>query len=188
MVDSSPTINSLLSHVNNSQKELPPVEQWDPPYCGEMDLIIKANGEWWHEQSPIGRKKLYRLFSTILKKTGNDYFLVTPVEKVKIQVEWQPFVIVDYQIIEIDGHSCFEFIDNCENKVILCDQAQLDYSTFENQQLPIINIRQNLFASFSRSCYYRIIEQAEPVETKGQLQVQIISNNQSFVLGTMEAG
>ncbi|MEL7486721.1 MAG: DUF1285 domain-containing protein, partial [Pseudomonadota bacterium] len=73
---------------------LPPVDKWDPDYCGEIDLVIKRDGVWFHEGTPIGRARLVRLFSTVLRKDGDDYFLVTPVEKLKIAVEDAPFVAV----------------------------------------------------------------------------------------------
>ncbi|MEP2300406.1 MAG: DUF1285 domain-containing protein [Kangiellaceae bacterium] len=183
MVPSATSFDSLMSYLSQQEGQLPPVEAWDPAYCGEMDLVIKANGEWWHEKTPIGRKKLYKLFSTIIKKTGDEYFLVTPVEKIKIQVDWQPFVIVDFQLVEIEGVSCYEFIDNCDNKRLLTQLDQLSFSQFQQQALPIVNIRRNLYASFSRSCYYRLIEQADLVECKGGIVLQIKSNGLTFDLG-----
>lgn len=183
MAQAKPSFDSIMSYLSKQESQLPPVEEWEPAYCGEMDLVIKANGEWWHEQTPIGRKKLYKLFSTIIKKTDDEYFLVTPVEKIKIQVEWQPFVIIDFQIVKVNGVACYEFIDNCENKRLLSKLDQLSFSSFQQQSLPIINIRRNLFASFSRSCYYRLIEQADSVELDGCITIQIQSNGHTFNLG-----
>ena len=80
-----------------SSGKLPPVEKWDPPYCGEMDLEIRRDGTWFHEGTPIGRPGLVRLFSTILKREGERHYLVTPVEKLGIRVEDAPFVAVDVE-------------------------------------------------------------------------------------------
>ncbi len=186
MVQSNTSFESIMSYLSTQESKLPPIEKWDPAYCGEMDLVIKANGEWWHEQSPIGRKKLYKLFSTIIKKTGDEYFLVTPAEKIKIQVEWQPFVIIDFQTVEVEGVTCYEFVDNCDNKQLLSQAEQLAFSQYQQQSLPIINIRRNLFASFSRSCYYRLIEQADSVEQKDGMVLQIQSNGLTFELGKIQ--
>ncbi len=186
MQSKTPSVNSILSHVGDQTKGLPPVEQWDPPYCGEMNLVIRANGEWWHENSPIGRKKLFRLFSTILKKTGDDYFLVTPVEKIKITVEWQPFTIIDFQKIEHQGNECLEFVDQCDNKIILTNPQQLKFSEFQGQQLPIINVRRNLYASFSRSCYYRLIEHAQITQQAHEQKLSVFSNGQEFLIGSVK--
>ena len=64
----------------------PPVERWNPPFCGDIDMAIDRDGRWHYMGSPIGREKLVRLFSTVLKREGDAYFLVTPVEKVGIRV------------------------------------------------------------------------------------------------------
>jgi len=177
---------SFLKKNKNASGELPPVEDWHPENCGEMDLMIRANGEWRHEGTPIGRKKLVRLFSTVLRKDDDQYFLVTPVEKIAIQVEWQPFVIIDFEVVKQKGCDVYVFVDNCDNRMVLTELQQLAYSTFEQQELPIINVRRNLYASFSRSCYYRLIEVALLVEEKGQTKIIIDSNNIDFVLGIVE--
>ena len=176
-------ILSFLNKNENASGKLPPVEDWHPENCGEMDLVILANGEWRHEGTPIGRKKLVRLFSTVLRKDDDQYFLVTPVEKIAIQVEWQPFVIVDYEIVKQEGSDVYVFVDNCDNQMVLTELQQLAYSTFEQQELPIIKVRRNLYASFSRSCYYRLIEAAQMVKEKGQTKIVIHSNSIDFVLG-----
>src|SRR6202050_836072 len=73
---------------------LPPVHLWNPAHCGEIDIVIKKSGLWFHEGTPIGREALVRLFSTILRKDPDGIYLVTPVEKMKITVEAAPFVAV----------------------------------------------------------------------------------------------
>ena len=75
-------------------KSLPPVHLWNPDYCGELDLVIRRDGTWIYEGGPIGRARLVRLFSTVLKREGERYFLVTPVEKLGVRVEDAPFVAV----------------------------------------------------------------------------------------------
>jgi len=179
---------NILQQINahTSKASLPPVEQWNPDFCGDMNMQIKANGQWWHEGTPIGRKKLFKLFSTIIKKENDDYFLVTPVEKIGIQVEWQPFVIIDFEILTIDGVKVFQLTDNCDNVMLLEKQNQLEFSLFNNERLPIINVRRNLFASFTRSCYYRLIECAESVEKKEKTIIRIQSNGLIFILGEVD--
>ena len=181
--------DNLLSFLNDNDitsGKLPPVEDWHPENCGEMDLVIRANGEWRHQGTPIGRKKLVRLFSTVLRKDDEQFVLVTPVEKITIQVEWQPFVIIDFEIIQREGVNFFVFVDNCDNQVMLTELDQLTYSNFEQQKLPIVKVRRNLYASFSRSCYYRLIEVAQLAEKDGQNKITIQSNGTTFVLGEFQ--
>jgi len=173
--------NGLQSFIDAAGDEsLPPVEQWDPPYCGEMDLLIRADGEWLYQNSPIARHRLKVLFSRVIKKEGSDYFLVTPVEKVKITVEWQPFVIIDFGFDE--RSQCYWFIDNCDNRMLLNEESQWQFDYYQGQWLPIIKVRRNLFAAFSRNCYYRLIEHQLGEELDDPSQLVIVSNQLSFPL------
>ena len=81
-----------------SKRGLPPVHLWNPPDCGDLDMRIARDGTWFYLGTPIGRPELVRLFSTILRKDGDRYVLVTPVEKVGIQVDDAPFVAVDFEV------------------------------------------------------------------------------------------
>src|SRR3954447_18595510 len=84
-------------------RKLPPVEKWNPTHCGEIDIRIAKDGTWFHVGTPIGRKELVRLFSTILRKDADGYHLVTPVEKMKIRVDDVPFIAV-LMDVEGEGH------------------------------------------------------------------------------------
>ena len=87
--------NIAESIKNLPKKSLPSVEKWDPPFCGNLDIRIARDGTWFYLGTPIGRPELVKLFSSIIRKDDKDYFLVTPVEKVGIQVDDAPFVAVD---------------------------------------------------------------------------------------------
>src|SRR6202045_4783120 len=80
------------------QKGLPPVHLWDPPYCGEIDMRIASDGTWFYQKTPIGRPALVKLFASVLKREGDRYFLVTPVEKCGITVEDAPFLAIAMQV------------------------------------------------------------------------------------------
>jgi hypothetical protein len=94
-----PGPDSLIAAARAAEKQgkLPPVHLWNPPFCGDLDMEIRRDGTWFYEGTPIGRKPLVRLFSTILKREDDKFFLVTPVEKVGIRVEDAPFVAVDFE-------------------------------------------------------------------------------------------
>ncbi len=97
---------------------LPPVHLWNPAHCGEIDIVIKADGTWRHEGSPIGRAPLVRLFSTVLRLDPDGYHLVTPVEKLKITVEDSPFIAVAVERIEGET-PVFRFTTNVGDEVDL---------------------------------------------------------------------
>lgn len=173
--------DSLIKAIGD--QPLPPVESWNPEFCGEIDLLIKADGTWLYNGSAITRQKMKLLFSRVIKKESDNYYLVTPVEKVAIKVEWQPFLIVDYQLIKQQDKLIYQFIDSFDNIVLLTDASQLTFSFFQSQKMPIIKMRRNLYASFSRNCYYRLLNEAEIITDNDRNQVVIQSNGLTFLLG-----
>lgn len=186
MVKSNSSLLNSLQEFASNESNLPPVEQWDPEFCGDIDIEIKSNGQWLHQGTPIARKQLFILFSRVLIKQEEQYFLITPVEKLAIQVEWQPFVIVDFEIFRDTNQEYIVMVDNCDNKIRLNNAQQLQFSQFQGLSLPIINVRKNLFASFSRNCYYRLIEQATTIKHQQHETLHITSAEIDFCLGKID--
>ena len=91
-------ITGALSRAAKGPKGLPPVELWNPPFCGDLDMRIAADGTWFYMKTPIGRPALVKLFASVLKREGDNYYLVTPVEKCGIQVDDAPFLAVEMAI------------------------------------------------------------------------------------------
>src|ERR1700728_3008032 len=92
---------------------LPPVHLWNPTHCGDIDIVIRRNGLWFHEGTPIGREGLVRLFSTVLRKDPDGFHLVTPAEKLRIQVEDAPFIAIR---VDRDGPA-LRFLTNVGDEV-----------------------------------------------------------------------
>ena len=143
----------------------PPVENWHPDYCGEMDLIIKADGSWWHEGVRITRAPLIRLFSRVLRKDPDGHVLVTPAEKISIQVEDAPFLAVDFDQDETGT----TFLTNVGDRVLInADHPlALRHSECLDQYALYILVRGGLMARLDRPVYYRLI--TELPEEDGQL-------------------
>ena len=98
-----PSAESLAASAQAIKTDdLPPIHLWNPPFCGDLDMRIARDGTWFYQGTPIERFELVKLFSTILRREGEDYFLVTPVEKVGIKVDDVPFVAVDFNSVN-DG-------------------------------------------------------------------------------------
>ncbi|MEO0402236.1 MAG: DUF1285 domain-containing protein [Pseudomonadota bacterium] len=96
----TPDAESLVASISATKtRGLPPVHLWNPPFCGDLDMRIARDGTWFYQGTPIGRPGLVKLFSSILKREGDKYFLVTPVEKVGIVVDDAPFVAVDFNAV-----------------------------------------------------------------------------------------
>lgn len=165
-----------LGKFENLPGKLPPVESWSPELSGDMDMIIKKDGSWVHEGDVIKRDKLVKVFSTILRKEGADYYLLTPVEKWRIKVEDMPFVIALADIRQVNGHQVVTLISN------LGDQVELGCKSFvlDGGAAPYIEIRHGLNARLSRNVYYQLADIS--VENKAGLYC-IKSNQLDHVIG-----
>ena len=162
-----PSAEGLAASARAAQgKGLPPVHLWNPPFCGDLDMRIARDGTWFYLGTPIGRPALVRLFSTILRRDGDDYFLVTPVEKVGITVEDVPFVAVDFN--RVDGELVFE--TNVGDRVTAGPEHPIrvvrDPGTGEPS--PYLLVRANLEALIDRKSFYRLVEIGETAAHEGQ--------------------
>ena len=97
-----PSISSIFSELSKLDEDtFPPVEKWDPPLCENVEMRIDRCGRWFFMNSPIGRERMVNLFSRVLRLDSDGfYYLVTPVEKIRIIVEDKPFIIIDFEILE----------------------------------------------------------------------------------------
>ncbi|MCY4302499.1 MAG: DUF1285 domain-containing protein [Aestuariivita sp.] len=157
------TVEELVASARTAQsKSLPPVHLWDPPYCGELDIRIARDGTWFYLGTPIGRIELVRLFSSILKREGDRYYLVTPVEKVGIRVDDAPFVAVDFAIRQEEQGQTLTFethVGDFARASADCPiRVTIDPQTHEPS--PYILIRRNLEALIDRKSFYRLVDLA----------------------------
>lgn len=135
-----------------------PVHLWNPPYCGEMDMEIRADGTWFHDGTPIGRPNMVRMFANILKFEDGRHYLVTPVEKIGIRVQDAPFIAVDVDV-DADG---FSFTTNIGDVVRLDGDHPLTLSGTSANPRPYVTVRGGLLARIDRKSFYRLAEAAIP--------------------------
>ncbi|MGB3245998.1 MAG: DUF1285 domain-containing protein [Sulfitobacter sp.] len=153
----TPSAEGLAASARAAKtRGLPPVEDWNPPFCGDLDIHIKRDGTWFYLGTPIGRPELVRLFSTILLREGDKYFLVTPVEKVGITVDDAPFVAVDF---ESDGDA-LTFQTNVGDSAIAGPDHPIRVERDEQtgEPAPYVLIRRNLEALIDRKSFYRLVD------------------------------
>jgi uncharacterized protein len=160
---------------------LPPVERWNPAHCGDIDIRIARDGTWFHQGSPIGRKELVRLFSTILRKDGADYVLVTPAEKMRIVVEDAPFLAV---LLDVEGEGRerrLTFVTNVgdETQAGPSNPIRVETDPASLEPAPYVHVRRGLEAKISRTVFYQLVDLAE--ERDGRLGVW--SGGMFFTLG-----
>jgi hypothetical protein len=143
------------------EKKLPPVERWNPDHCGTSGMRIARDGTWVHEASPIGRQAMVRLFSTILRREPDgSYVLVTPVEKLDIEVEDAPFVAVELKS-EGEGESrSLAFRLNTGDLVVAGPDTPLRFAAADDGPHPYVEVRRGLEALIARSVYYELAELA----------------------------
>jgi hypothetical protein len=157
----TPSAESLAEAARNAQgKGLPPVHLWNPDFCGDLDMRIARDGTWFYLGTPIGRPELVRLFSTILRKDDDKYFLVTPVEKVGITVEDAPFVAVDFETEGTGEVQDLIFETNVGDKVVAGPENPIRVVRDEKtgEPSPYVMVRANLEALIDRKSFYRLVD------------------------------
>ncbi len=143
--------NDLEGHDN-----FPPVDKWNPDLCVGQEFFIDREGNWFYNNSPIKNLKLINLFSTVLKKEANDYFLVTPVEKVLVKVEIAPYVIIDFKMT----NDSIMLITNMNYKFVLNKDNSTRLIEYQNSIIPIVKVRNNIEGFFNRNTYYKLVDLA----------------------------
>ncbi|MGN8169624.1 DUF1285 domain-containing protein [Agrobacterium sp. 22117] len=178
---------ALISRASEQAGDKPrgpaPVEKWNPPFCGDLDMEIRADGTWFYMGTPIGRAPLVRLFSTVLRKDedGKTY-LVTPVEKVGIRVVDAPFIAVEMSVSERDGAPLLTFRTNVGDVVEAGLEHPLRFTTDgENNELkPYILVRGRLEALVSRAVMYDLVELGEVIDIDGRAMFSVRSGGEVF--------
>lgn len=153
-------------------KGLPPVHLWNPDFCGDIDMRIARDGSWYYMGTPIGRKPMVRLFSTILRHDDDGkYYLVTPVEKVGITVDDVPFVAIGVTVAGEGEAQSLTFRTNVEDEAVAGSdhpiRVVIDPETQE--PAPYVHVRANLEALINRAVFYELVNLA--IERDGKLGV-----------------
>jgi hypothetical protein len=143
---------------------LPPVERWNPPHCGEIDIRIARDGTWFHEGTPFARRELVRLFSTILRKDADGFHLVTPGEKLRIRVDDAPFLAV---LLDREGDGPQQrliFTTNVGDQTIAGpgNPIRVEIDARTGEPAPYVHVRRGLEALISRTVYYQLADLAVP--------------------------
>jgi hypothetical protein len=164
------------------KERLPPVEKWNPPYCGDLDMRIASDGTWFYLGTPIGRPALVKLFASVLKREGDKHFLVTPVEKVGIRVDDAPFLAVEMEIEERGPRQNLTFRTNVDD-VVRCDsEHKLRFEPEEGTGgiKPYLNVRRNLWAKVTRALFFDLVALGEVRELEGERMFGVRSAGEFF--------
>ncbi|HUN50592.1 MAG TPA: DUF1285 domain-containing protein [Candidatus Sulfotelmatobacter sp.] len=178
---------ALIAALRN--RKLPPVHSWNPAHCGPSDMRIARDGTWSYRGSPIGRMPMVRLFSTVLRRDADDvYYLVTPVEKLTIEVEDVPFLAVE-MLVEGSGRGQrLSFRTNVDDAV-LADAAhpiRVVEDAASGEPSPYVLVRDRLEARIVRSVFYDLVELGGEAPVGGETQFGVWSAGVFFPIGKLD--
>jgi hypothetical protein len=166
----------------------PPVHLWNPPYCGDIDMRIAADGTWYYLKTPIGRPALVKLFASVLKREADKYFLVTPVEKCGITVEDAPFLAVEMRVADETGGRVLHFRTNVDDWVECGPDHALRFvpEAGTGGLKPYLHVRRDLWAKVTRPLFYDLVALGEERAIEGRRMFGIESHGAFFVMAAAD--
>ena len=182
-------LDAIAAGLPRENKGLPPVERWNPPFCGDIDMRIGADGTWFYQKTPIGRAALVKLFASVLKREGDKYFLVTPVEKVGIVVDDAPFIAVEMNTSGGNNGRVLQFRTNVDDWI----PAGPDHALrFEPQPKtgglkPYLHVRRDLWAKVTRALFYDLVALGEECDVNGKMMFGVFSQGEFFAMAEASA-
>jgi len=182
-------LDSITGAVSRAAaKGPPPVERWNPPFCGDLDMRIAADGTWYYLKTPIGRPALVKLFASVLKREVDKYFLVTPVEKCGIQVDDAPFLAVEMNVEQRESGRILHFRTNVDDWVACGPEHAL---RFEPEPAtgglkPYLHVRRDLWAKVTRTLFFDLVELGEERDVAGRPMFGVVSMDSFFAMAGAE--
>jgi uncharacterized protein len=182
--EGQPGLESITGALARTGRGPPPVERWNPPFCGDLDMRIAADGTWFYLKTPIGRPALVKLFASVLKREGDKYFLVTPVEKCGIAVDDAPFLAVELALEATAAGRVLNFRTNVDDWVACGPQHALRFEpeTGTGGLKPYLHVRRDLWATVTRALFFDLVELGEEREVDGSAMFGVTSMGVFFAM------
>lgn len=181
-------LNQILASIKSAEATQAARREWNPANRGEIDIRIAADGSWHHEGRRFQRESMVKLFAGILRREQDHYYLVTPAERLRIEVEDAPFVAVLVEQINDNGTPAIVFTTNIGERIVV-DQAhglRVDIDAHTQLPRPYVHLRDGLEALISRSAFYDLLNLAYAIERNGVAYLAITSMGQEFELGKID--
>jgi len=177
-------LDSITGALAGTGRRAPAVELWDPPFCGNLDMRIAADGTWFYLKTPIGRPALVKLFASVLKREGDDYFLVTPVEKCGIRVDDAPFLAVELRHEKGPSGQVLNFRTNLDDWIVCDPQHALrfDLEAATGGLKPYLHVRRGLWAKVTRTLFFDLVDLGEEREIEGRPMFGVSSMGAFFAM------
>jgi hypothetical protein len=178
-------LERLFDDINSADEASKSKSHWQPEQQGEIDIRIASDGNWYHQGRQFQRAALVKLFSSILRREGDAYFLVTPVEKLRIQVDDAPFVATLVECIEEQNRQFIVFTTNIGEPIILDQEhgLRIELDAGSGQLRPYIFLRAGLEALINRSAFYDLVNMAVETSRDGHSYLSVTSGGDKFELG-----
>ena len=182
-------LDSLSQYLNTVQashkRSIPPLEKWQPKHCGRMDLKVLANGEWWHEGQLIKRQKLVDLFSTVLWKENDTFYLKTPVEQIEIEVEDEPLFVNLVDQVVIENKTYIQLTTTTQDIIIVDATHPIFMREFKGELRPYVHVRFGINALIQRAAFLHLVNLGELQEdAAGQTYLSLKSGDLDLQLSS----
>lgn len=182
-------LTDIAQYIKDGQsghkRSIPPLDQWQPKHCGAMDLKVLANGEWWHEGQLIKRPAMIELFTTVLWKEEDKFYLKTPVEQIEIEVEDEPLFVNQVDQVEIAGKIYLQLTTTTHDVVIVDEDHPIFMRAFHGELRPYVHVRFGINALIQRAAFFHLVEMGElSDDAEGQVKLSLQSGDLLLQLGT----
>jgi hypothetical protein len=181
-------LEAITASLPRENRGPAPVEHWNPPFCGDIDMKIEADGTWFYQKTPIGRPALVKLFASVLKREGDKYFLVTPVEKVGLIVVDAPFLAVELKVDHADQQK-LAFRTNVDDWVTAGPGHALKFipEPATGGLKPYLHVRRDLWAKVTRALFYDLVALGEERDIAGKRMFGVASDGEFFAMAEASA-
>jgi uncharacterized protein len=180
--DAGPRLESITGVARRAAgRGASPVHLWNPPDCGDIEMRIAADGTWFYQRTPIGRAALVKLFASVLRRDGDRYVLVTPVEKCGICVDDVPFLAVELQVQRGPNGQVLQFRTNVDDWVA-CGPVRFELEAGTGGLKPYVHVRRNLWARVARAVFYDLVALGEEREVDGVRLFGVTSGGAFFAM------
>lgn len=178
-------LDQLLSDIEAAESTSLVRKKWQPKHQGSIDIRIAADGTWYHEGRAFQRPALTKLFATVLRKENDEYFLLTPGEKLSIQVDDAPFVATMVEQVDDSENQALVFTTNLGQRIVADEQhsIRVEIDSDSNQPRPYIHVRDGLEALIGRNAFFELVSMADTQQRDGKLFFTITSMGTEFILG-----
>lgn len=178
-------LDMLRASIEQTERNSAARQDWQPKQVGNIDIRITSDGSWIHEGRAFQRQSLVKLFASVLRREGEEYYLFTPAQKLRIEVDDAPFVASLLEQIHDNGRAALVFTTNLGDKII-ADQAhpiRVELDPDSGQPRPYIHYRDGLEALISRSAFFDLVNLAQVKQRDGKQVYLVTSLGCEFILG-----